>query len=423
MSVWFREWRNPPSPDSPDCATRSTSVKPDTAISHRSVRRGMWCFKSVPGLSRLAGDGARAAGRPPTVSEMSLEALPETAGFDWGAMAGARPACSSDLWLVSERTDFWVATGGGASLLVVLGLILLWHGDRELDAADLLLSELHLGATYDAIVRRRLWRRMPMDVLAVPLAIVIATYALVLSGWPLLVTTAILYLGAWHRGRQNLGIARHYQRSVGGPLSSRHQWLFAAAFYLPMIAGVAYYTSTAPTHEGEAFHGLSLGPQLLWGLGCLAVTSVAAYLYWTIGRTGTSGGRMRVPAGGSPLVVHPAERWLVMANAVAFGSAYVVGAWAASFVLVLAVHHEVQYLYFTYAVARRAEAPRTHGGVPELRRLVRFAVWPAIGLASWAACTLSGLDALMPFLTAGLLGHYWLDGRIWTARARRLASA
>jgi hypothetical protein len=61
--------------------------------------------------------------------------------------------------------------------------------------------------------------------------------------------------------------------------------------------------------------------------------------------------------------------------------------------------------------------------VPELRRLARFAVWPVVGLASWAACSYSGSDALLPFLTAGLLAHYWLDGRIWTARARRLAAA
>jgi hypothetical protein len=92
-----------------------------------------------------------------------------------------------------------------------------------------------------------------------------------------------------------------------------------------------------------------------------------------------------------------------------------------SFVLVLAIHHEVQYLYFTYAVARKAEIPGGPAFVPEIRRLARFAVWPAIGLASWAACAYSGIEALQPFLIAGLLGHYWLDGRIWTARARRLA--
>jgi hypothetical protein len=302
-----------------------------------------------------------------------------------------------------------------------MGLVLLWHGDRELDAADLLLSELHLGATYDAIVRRRLWRRMPLDVLAMPLAIVVATYTLVLNGWPLLVTTTILYLGAWHRGRQNLGIARYYQRRAGAVVSSWHRWLLSTAFYLPMMAAVAYYTSTAPTHEGEAFHGLSLGPAILWGLGGVAAASVVAYLGWTIGRTAAIGDGPRMALGPSALVVHPGERWLVLANAVAFGSAYVVGARMASFVLVLAVHHEVQYLYFTYAVARRAEASGGHGVAPELRRLARFAVWPAIGLGSWAACTFSGVDALGPFLTAGLLGHYWLDGRIWTTRSRRLA--
>ena len=337
------------------------------------------------------------------------------------ATAGPRPAPPSDAWLISERADFWVVTGGGASLLIVLGLVLIWHGDRELDAADLLLSDLHLGATYDAIVRRRLWRRMPLDVLAMPLAIVVATYTLMLNGWPLLVTTAILYLGAWHRGRQNLGIARYYQRRAGGPVSSRHRWLLPTAFYLPMIAAVAYYTSTAPTHEGEAFHGLSLGPGILWGLGGAAAASVVAYLGWTIGRIAAIGDGPGIATGHPAVAVHPGERWLVVVNAVAFGSAYVLGAWTASFVLVLAVHHEVQYLYFTYAVARRAEASGGHSVAPELRRLARFAVWPAIGLASWAACTFSGFDALLPFLTAGLLAHYWLDGRIWTARARRLA--
>jgi hypothetical protein len=342
----------------------------------------------------------------------------------WPALTvGSRPAPSSDTWLISERADFWVASAGGASLLILMGLLLFWHGDRELDAADVLLSELHLGATYDAIVRRRLWRRMPIDVLAVPLALVVATYALVLNGWPIVVTTAILYLGAWHRGRQNLGIARYYQRRVGGPVSSAHRWLLQGAFYLPMIAGVGYYTSTSPTHEGEAFHGLSLAPVMLWGLGVLAVAGVAAYLALTIGRVAAIAGGLRTASGDPVAAVHPGERWLVLANAVAFGSAYVLGAWSASFVLVLAVHHEVQYLYFTYAVARRGEAPGGRGFTAELRRLARFAVWPGIGIASWAACTYSGFDALLPFLTAGLLGHYWLDGRIWSARARRLAPA
>jgi hypothetical protein len=352
---------------------------------------------------------------------MSRTAVGEATGRGPAAGAGPRRASASEAWLVSERADFWVASAGGASLLVAMGLGLLWHGDRELDAADLLLSELHLGATYDAIVRRRLWRRMPLDVLAMPLAIAVATYALVLTGSTLLLTTAILYLGAWHRGRQSLGIARYYQRCARGPVSSRHRWLLQAAFYLPMIATVAYYTSSAPAHEGEPFHGLPLGAGLLWGLGGAAAAGVVAYLGWTIGRTAIGDGPPT--AIGQPAVaVHPGERWLVLANAVAFGSAYVVGAWTASFVLVLAVHHEVQYLYFTYAVARRGDTSGGRGVASELRRLARFALWPAIGLASWAACTTSGYGALQPFLAAGLLGHYWLDARIWTARARRPAA-
>jgi hypothetical protein len=261
---------------------------------------------------------------------------------------------------------------------------------------------------------------MPVDVLVVPLALVALTYALAWNGWGLLLTTTILYLGAWHRGRQNLGIARYYQRRAGGPVSAAHRPLLSMAFYLPMLAGVAYYTSTAPLHEGDAFHGLALDPGILWGLGAAAAAGVLAYLAWTTGRTAAGDGSPGIARGCTAVAVHPGERWLVLANAVAFGSAYVLGAWSASFILVLAIHHEVQYLYFTYAVGRRAEASPGRGATVELRRLARFAVWPLIGLASWAVCTYSGAEALAPFLTAGLLGHYWLDGRIWTARARRL---
>jgi hypothetical protein len=303
---------------------------------------------------------------------------------------------------------------------VVMALVLFWRGDRELSAADLLLGELHLGATYDAIVRRRLWRRMPLDVLAIPLAIVVVTYLLLLTDGALLVTTTVLYFGAWHRGRQTLGIASYYQRCAGGPVSSQHRWLLSASFYLPMIAAVAYYASAAPNHEGEAFHGLSLDPVILWALGSGAAVSVVTYLGWTIGRTAVPGNGPRDFIGHAGVVVHPCERWLVLANALGFGSAYVLGAWTSSFVFVLAIHHEVQYLYFTYAVARRAEASGDQAVTPEVRRLARFALWPAIGLTSWAVCTASGLRALEPFLTAGLLSHYWLDGRIW--RARRLGS-
>jgi hypothetical protein len=146
---------------------------------------------------------------------------------------------------------------------------------------------------------------------------------------------------------------------------------------------------------------------------------VVAYLVGTIGRTAVLASGPR-NSSGRALTVHPCERWLVLANALGFGSAYVLGAWTSSFVLVLALHHEVQYLYFTYAVARRADVPDAQGVAREVRRLSRFALWPAVGLTSWAVCTISGLGVLEPFLSAGLLGHYWLDGRIWTARTRRL---
>ena len=281
-----------------------------------------------------------------------------------------------------------------------------WWGDRELTIADLLLGELHLGATYDAVARRQLWRHLPLEIVVVPLAILAATYALFYGGYPILIATVTLYLAAWHRARQNLGIARFYQARAGGTVSAWHVRLFRAAVYLPMTAGVAFFASTSPTHEGEEYIGLSLGPPVLWLLGALAAASLAAYLAYTV--------RCRES-------VHPGERWLVVANALAFGSAYVLGAWTVSFILVLALHHEIQYLSFAYAMARSSEGARLVGRRAELRLLASFAVWPAIGLASWAACKFSDAEWLAPFLVGGLLCHYWLDSRIWTARSRRLA--
>jgi hypothetical protein len=347
--------------------------------------------------------------------------------------AGTRPVDSAgrisarwadrDPWLISERADFWVASAGGASLLVAMALGLLWLGDRHLHTADLLLSELHLGATYDVVWRRRLWRRMPVDVIVVPVAILVAAYAVVFADHSWLLPTVILYLGAWHRGRQNLGIARYYQRSVGGPMSVWHRRIFCAAIYLPMAATVTYFTSTASDHEGEPFQGLALSSETIGVLGGLAFLSVLVYLASTSGWRDPAVPRGFIDARRATPAVHPAERWLVVANAVAFGSAYVVGAWNASFLLVLVVHHEVQYLYFTYALARRGRADGPPGLGRELRRLGSFAVWPIIGLATWAVCILSGLEWLSPFLAGGLLCHYWLDARIWTARARRLTAA
>jgi hypothetical protein len=312
------------------------------------------------------------------------------------------------MWLYSESRDFWLVCAGGGVLIVVLVLLLYWCGEWQLGIADILLAELHLGATYDAVARGRLWRHMPVEVVVVPLAILGITYALMYGGYPIVVATAAMYLAAWHRGRQNLGIARYYQFRVGGASSPWHGRLFQAAIYLPMVAGVAFFASTSPSHEGEEYIGLWLEPAILWALGAMAVSSLAAYLIFTLRCRGC---------------VHPGERWVVVANALAFGSAYVLGAWTVSFILVLALHHEVQYLCFTYAMARRSTAARNADRPAGLRLLASFMIWPIIGLASWAACKFSDLPWLAPFLVGGLLCHYWLDSRIWTARARRLANS
>src|SRR5215510_14988866 len=228
-------------------------------------------------------------------------------------------------WLISEHADFWFASGGASlGLLAALVLILLW-GDREIDWFDLVFSELHLGATYDAIIRRRLWRRMPADVLLVPVAILAATYLLTASSQLVLLTSITMYAAIWHRGRQSLGIARFYQRQAGGAISRMHSRLFSGAIYLPMAAAILLYGHLAPeNYEGEAYYGISLGAEVSWGLGLVAVGWVVVYFVWTSQQIQRRRQSQKIQT------LHPGERWIVFAHAVAFSSAYVLGATNAS---------------------------------------------------------------------------------------------
>jgi hypothetical protein len=342
------------------------------------------------------------------------------------------------LWLLSRRADFWLASGGASIGLLASVLLITWHGDRELDALDFVLSEFHLGATYTAIVHRRLWRHCKADVLVVPLIILALTYALSMSGQAFLLTSIAMYAAVWHRGRQSLGVARFYQRQTGGPVSKTHDRLFRGAIYLPMLAATLAYTHLAAgDYEGKPYFAVSVGGGMTSMLGFGAAVWMGAYLAWALPR---SGERLMITGQHSAPQVHPGEWWAVLAHAVAFGSGYVLGATNASFLLVLAVHHEVQYLYFAYAMFRRpgnflamsgsgmdralsgsdSKASIRRGGTfrSEAGRGASFLVWPVIGFSGALAGGWSGLEWLAPLGMGGLFCHYWLDGRIWTRGAR-----
>jgi hypothetical protein len=364
----------------------------------------------------------------PMLADPTAATLQGDARLSWVSDAGEIPnqtsaARKARSWLISERADFWFASAGAsAGLLAALAMIVL-YGDRELDWLDLVLSELHLGATYDAIVRRRLWLRLPIDVLVVPLAILAATYVLAASSQWVLLTSIAMYAAVWHRGRQSLGIARFYQRQAGGPISPMHKRLFFGAIYLPMAAAIFLYSHLAPEkYEGEPYYALGIGADFSWGLGLIAAGWIVAYLVWALRQTQQQR-QSNVGQTRKLETLHPGERWVVLAHAVAFGSAYVLGAANASFLLVLAVHHEVQYLYFSYAMARwpmaahKQENLKVGNRQSEIRFAASFALWPLIGLAGAIAGGWYHFEWLAPLGVGGLFCHYWLDGRIWTRRS------
>jgi hypothetical protein len=342
------------------------------------------------------------------------------------------------LWLFSPGADFWLACGGASVGLLAAILLIFLRGDREIDALDFVLSEAHLGATYEAVIRRRLWRRLPVDVVVVPLVILAITYALAMSGQAMLLTSIAMYAAIWHRGRQSLGVARFYQRSMGGPASPPHNRLFHGAVYLPMLAALLAYTHLAPLeYEGEPYLALNLGGEVTSLVAIAAAGWVIAYFAWTLWQSRAE--RLTIASHNGGIQIHPGECWVVLAHAVAFGSAYVLGASNASFLLVLAVHHEVQYLYFAYAMSRRSalhcgagktETDRaTSGSYPtalckredavrsELKHAAFFLVWPVIGFGGAVAGRWLAFEWLAPLGAGGLFCHYWLDGRIWTRRS------
>ena len=100
----------------------------------------------------------------------------------------------------------------------------------------------------------------------------------------------------------------------------------------------------------------------------------------------------------------------MLAHAVAFGSAYVLSATSASFLLVLAVHHEVQYLYFTYAMARwpmaahKQENPKIGNRQSKIRFAASFALWPLIGLAGALGSSWCRLEWFVPLELADYFG-------------------
>lgn len=342
------------------------------------------------------------------------------------------------LWLFSRRVDFWLASAGASAAIAAAVLVVLWHGDREIDALDFVLSELHLGATYQAVIRRRLWQRLPVDVLAVPLVILAMTYALSMSGQTVLLTSIAMYAAIWHRGRQSLGVARFYQRGMGGPASPVHDRLFQGAVYLPMLAALLVYANLAPLeYEGEPYFALNSGADVAVVAVIAAALWLIAYFAWPHWRNRAE--RLITGARNNAIRVHPGERWVVLAHAVAFGSGYALGASNASFLLVLAVHHEVQYLYFAYAMSRRSaivsgactsgtDGPIRHSYSTalsareddvrfELKHAASFLVWPVISFGGAVVGGWFALEWLAPLGMGGLFCHYWLDSRIWTRKS------
>jgi len=166
---------------------------------------------------------------------------------------------------------------------------------------------------------------------------------------------------------------------MGGSVSRAHDVLFRGAIYLPTLAATLAYTHLAPTDfDGKNYLALNLDAAMTWLIGFAATASVGAYLAWVLWRN--HGVLPIAPPKTGGTLVHPGEWWVV-----------------------LTVYHEVQYLYFTHAMARgtasfpagsrKATGPATKDldsqapgnaarvQLPELKFAALFPRWPVIGFS------------------------------------------
>ena len=304
--------------------------------------------------------------------------------------------------LINERWDSFLVTKGSVVWILILTVWLFMRGDKELDMMDLVLSEFHLGATYDAIMRRKLYKTLPWDIIFIPALIIALTYIFYESNKEILVVTFLAYAAIWHRGRQDYGVAMFYQKGAGGPISKLHEVLFKGATYLPMIAAVFFYTSFHPEeYEGSPYHSLPISNEVAIAFGVLSLIWVSVYFSYILAQPR----------------VYREEFWVMLSHVLAFASAYVFGVWSAGFILVLAIHHEVQYMYFAYATARRRNKTPGTKAWHESKFFLIFLIWPIIGFTLALMQKKADLDWLWPLWVAVLICHYWLDSRIWTRRA------
>jgi hypothetical protein len=179
-----------------------------------------------------------------------------------------------------------------------------------------------------------------------------------------------------------------------------------------MLAATLAFTHGSPAkYEGDSYLALDLGAQMTALVGIAAALCVAAYLGWLLWRRLSAANRTPDP------LVHPGEWWVILAHATAFGSSYALGATNASFLLVLAVHHEIQYLYFAYAMARRSSVYSVNGRAAARVSILSFLFWPIVGFSGAIVGGALQLSWLAPLGVGGLFCHYWLDGRIWTRKS------
>jgi hypothetical protein len=261
-------------------------------------------------------------------------------------------------------------------------------------------------------------RAFPWRTLLVPPVLVVA-----LTVWPAFLLVAGVVAGFWdvyHTAQQNFGLGRIFDARAGlaANRTRRADRIISHALYLgPIMAGPSMLDHLAEFDSLEAV-GWTIFLKVPktadawgWGLRSAIVVVVAMVVVWYIAQA------IRLARRG--MQASPQKVVLMVTSAVIQIAAWGLSSPLVAF-MVVNLYHAVQYFALVWHLEGRKVSG--HLGVSHPKFAVPFGMVAVFALPAIFGLAVTGVYTNSAFVNATFLSvsllHFWMDGFIWSVRAR-----
>ncbi len=308
-------------------------------------------------------------------------------------------------WLLAKWSDIAFLHVGIALLAVPVVVLANWFPDLWPSLFwtwTLLFSVPHQSATiWRLATEQRLKMQFPILYLAGPVALLVATLLLVISGFSSQLATVWLFGQIWHVSAQNFGIMRKYARVSAAPRGLAAILAEFLNFSFPIVAFVHCLQNSA---QQLFWYPLSIPAGQLIGtanhiaeLACLLALVLYVFVESNQWRRGISIGK-RPMILGSILGVHFLACYLITNITWAY--------------LAVSLWHSAQYLAFSEHHRRNI----TSGRNSFLTFLLGILAISCIVRLTFSIADLFSATVLAALQFSFAFHHYWCDSLIWKSR-------